>query len=182
MTLRTPAIQNKRRRSKLQRARHPLRIPRPEPPARAKECCALASMGWLAFPGRSNPVGLAPMEVWRLVHWVPSGKNRGTPSLFIAVLPAALRRHHHNCIPKRRPAAASFCTQRRMLLRRGENGDTEPFAKPDWLGACFRGRVRWGARATGWDRRYPAGVPARARTGSSLALSIPGQLPNPAQC
>lgn len=74
MTTGSLAIHNKRRPSKPQRARHPLQIPRPEPPARAKECCALASMGWFAFPGRSNP--------WTSPHGgvvssplVPSGKN-----------------------------------------------------------------------------------------------------------
>ena len=43
--------------------------------------------GWqvwigFAFPGRPQPrSGLAPLEVWLLVHWAPPGKNVRDPKL-----------------------------------------------------------------------------------------------------
>jgi hypothetical protein len=44
---------------------------------------AVSWLEWVgfAFPERPQPLGLVPLEVWLLVHWVPPGKNVRDPKL-----------------------------------------------------------------------------------------------------
>ena len=92
--------------------RHPCGCRDSQLPAAGRDACSRHVRVGFAFPGRPNPIGLVPLEVWLLVHWAPPGKNVGEPKLEFVLVPAASR-----LSPRPKP----MCTLVRALSRRVPN-------------------------------------------------------------
>ena len=56
-------------------------MPRLALPGADRDACDRHVGVGFAFPGRPNPFGLVPLEVWLLVHWAPPGKKVRDPKL-----------------------------------------------------------------------------------------------------